>query len=159
MPCKTTPKPSQAKTSQAKAKLSYRVWFAFSRCILSLCARSDHTTLHYTALRRRDKRVNPAYPPFDGAQTKIGKPPSSPSLHLSFSTAKRRQARGPKKSYRLVQIERQKLCAREFLTPFFRVRPRNFAHIFWTSLSKTRRGGFFNFLSRWPVIRGPGWST
>ena len=63
------------------------------------------------------------------------------------------------KTYRLVQIERPKLCLREFLTPFFRVRPRNFAHIFWTSLSKTRRGGFFNLLSRWPVIRGPGWST
>ena len=48
-----------------------------------------------------------------------------------------------KTCYRLVQIERQKLCPREFLTPFFRVRPRNFAHIFWTSLSKTRRGFFF----------------
>ena len=45
--------------------------------------------------------------------------------------------------YRLVQIERPKLCAREFLTPFFRVRPRNFAHIFWKAVSKTRRGGFF----------------
>ena len=62
-------------------------------------------------------------------------------------------------AYRLVQIERQKLCPREFLTPFFRVRPRNFAHIFWKAVPKTRRGGFFNFLSRWPVIRGPGWST
>ena len=40
-------------------------------------------------------------------------------------------------TYRLVQIERPKLCPREFLTPFFRVRPRNFAHIFWKAVSKT----------------------
>ena len=45
--------------------------------------------------------------------------------------------------YRLVQIERPKLCPRELLTPFFRVKPRNFAHIFWKAVSKTRRGGFF----------------
>ena len=45
--------------------------------------------------------------------------------------------------YRLVQIERPKLCPGEFLTPFFRVRPRNFAHISWKAVSKTRRGGFF----------------
>ena len=45
--------------------------------------------------------------------------------------------------YRLVQIERPKLCPREFLTPFFRVRPRNFAHIFWKAVSKTRRVFFF----------------
>ena len=48
------------------------------------------------------------------------------------------------RNYRLVQIERPKLCPREFLTPFFRVRPRNFAHIFWKAVSKTRRGFFFN---------------
>ena len=70
-----------------------------------------------------------------------------------------RRSCGSRNIYRLVQIERPKLCPREFLTPFFRVRPRNFAHILWTSLSKTRRGFFFFFLSRWPVIRGPGWST
>ena len=49
----------------------------------------------------------------------------------------------PRFAYRLVQIERPKLCPREFLTPFFRVRPRNFAHIFWKAVSKTRRGVFF----------------
>ena len=56
-------------------------------------------------------------------------------------------------SYRLVQIERQKLCPREFLTPFFRVRPRNFAHIFWKAVPKTRRGGFFNLGFRCRDIR------
>ena len=55
--------------------------------------------------------------------------------------------------YRLVQIERQKLCPREFLTPFFRVRPRNFAHIFWKAVSKTQRGGFFNLGFRCRDIR------
>ena len=61
-------------------------------------------------------------------------------------------------AYRLVQIERPKLCPREFLTPFFRVRPRNFAHIFWKAVSKTRRGGFFLFgvsLSRYPGFDPP----
>ena len=57
------------------------------------------------------------------------------------------------KGYRLVQIERPKLCPREFLTPFFRVRPRNFAHIFWKAVSKTRRGGFFNLGFRCRDIR------
>ena len=64
--------------------------------------------------------------------------------------------------YRLVQIERQKLCPREFLTPFFRVRPRNFAHIFWKAVSKTRRGGIFNLGFRCRDIRvltPPGSST
>ena len=56
-------------------------------------------------------------------------------------------------TYRLVQIERQKLCPREFLTPFFRVRPRNFAHIFWKAVSKTRRGVFFNLGFRCRDIR------
>ena len=55
--------------------------------------------------------------------------------------------------YRLVQIERQKMCPREFLTPFFRVRPRNFAHIFWKAVSKTRRGGVFNLGFRCRDIR------
>ena len=55
--------------------------------------------------------------------------------------------------YRLVQIERPKLCPREFLTPFFRVRPRNFVHIFWKAVSQTRRGGFFNLGFRCRDIR------
>ena len=64
--------------------------------------------------------------------------------------------------YRLVQIERPKLCPREFLTPFFRVRPRNFARIFWMAVSKTRRGGFFDLGFRCRDIRvltPPGSST
>ena len=57
------------------------------------------------------------------------------------------------KYYRLVQIECPKLCPREFLTPFFRVRPRNFAHVIWKAVSETRRGGFFNLGFRCRDIR------
>ena len=65
---------------------------------------------------------------------------------------------GLENTYRLVQIERPKLCPREFLTPFFRVRPRNFAHIFWKAVSKTRRVFFLLFgvsLSRYPGFDPP----
>ena len=84
-------------------------------------------------------------------------PQNSEFLHVSTKHRVRWlfqvSAKACQNMYRLVQIERQKLCPREFLTPFFRVRPRNFAHIFWKAVSKTRRGGVFNLGFRCRDIR------
>ena len=41
-------------------------------------------------------------------------------------------------TYKLVQIERTKFTPRGFPKPFFRVRPRKIAHIFWKAVPKTR---------------------